>query len=543
MRLSNRAGTVATAAAVALFIAACGGSYNDGSGGDKGSSNGGADESSLKVNMAVAPGTLDPASGCGANDLALIGSLYSRLTQYGTKPGPDGTTEVDPSKIEPSAAESWDISEDGKTYTFKLRAGAKFPSGQPVDAEAVKYSFERALTMNGCGGYFLHDGLLDPPLIDEIEAKDATTVVFHLSQADPNALQAWAQPAASIVDKSVVEANGGVKKDSVNEYMASHAAGAGPYLLESYEPNKSAVLTANPDFAGEPKPVSKTIRVNFINSDPTLLLQAKSGDVDITLGLSKQSAKSLEGNAGTKVVAHDTPLSVQIGLPNSKKPFDNVKVREALALALPYEDILKNVALGYGRLFSGPLSPVFPEYDESIGGAPKTDPARAAQLIKESGIKTPVTVEMAIQDGNNADRQIATIAQGEWRKLGVEVKIRTLPAAEYITGIQEHKYQSYIRLDGPGVIDPGYFLGYDMLCDIGFNLSEVCIPEADKLAAEARNETDAEKRKALYQQISRLWLQDWPKIQVYADKNVTVLSDRVKNYSYSHEPDFRLWSK
>jgi peptide/nickel transport system substrate-binding protein len=82
-----------------------------------------------------------------------------------------------------------------------------------------------------------------------------------------------------------------------------------------------------------------------------------------------------------------------------------------------------------------------------------------------------------------------------------------------------------------------------MLCDVGFNLSEVCIPEADKLAAEARNETDPDKRTALYQQISRLWLQDWPKIQVYADKNVTVLSDRVKNYSYSHEPDFRLWSK
>lgn len=543
MRLLKRAGSAATAAALAVLVAACGGSYNDSSEGGNASSGGEAADAPLKVNMAVAPGTLDPASGCGANDLAMIGSLYTRLTQYGSKSGPDGTTEVDPSKIEPYAAESWDISEDGKTYTFKLRAGAKFPSGKPVDAQAVKYSFERALTMNGCGGYFLHDGLLDPPLIEEIEVKDPTTVVFHLSQADPNALQAWAQPAASIVDASVVDANGGVKKDSVNEYMASHVAGAGPYLLESYEPNKSAVLTANPDFVGEPKPAAKTIRINFINSDPTLLLQAKSGDADITLGLSKQSAKSLEGNAGTKVVAHDTPMSVQIGLPNSKAPFNDVKVREALALALPYEDIVENVALGYGRLFSGPLQPVFPEYDESIGGAPTYDPARAQELIKESGLKTPVTVEMAIQDGNSADRQVATIAQGEWRKLGIEVKLRTLPAAEYITGVQEHKYQSYVRLDGPGVIDPGYYLGYDMLCDIGFNLSEVCIPEADKLAAEARNETDAEKRKALYQQISKLWLADSPKIQVYADKHVTVLSDRVKTYFYSHEPDFRTWSK
>jgi hypothetical protein len=120
--------------------------------------------------------------------MALIGNLYSRLTQYGSKPGPDGTTQIDPSKLEPYAAESWTISDDGKTYTFKLRAGAKFPSGKPVDAEAVTYSFDRALKMNGCGGYFLHDGLLDPPLISSVDAKDATTVVFNLSQADPNAL-------------------------------------------------------------------------------------------------------------------------------------------------------------------------------------------------------------------------------------------------------------------------------------------------------------------------------------------------------------------
>ena len=92
-----------------------------------------------------------------------------------------------------------------------------------------------------------------------------------------------------------------------------------------------------------------------------------------------------------------------------------------------------------------------------------------------------------------------------------------------------------MRLDGPGVIDPGYFLGYDMLCEIGFNLSEVCIPEADKLLEQARARPTTAKREELYDQISRDWLADWPKIQVYADKSVTVLSKRVKSYFYSHE--------
>ena len=101
----------------------------------------------------------------------------------------------------------------------------------------------------------------------------------------------------------------------------------------------------------------------------------------------------------------------------------------------------------------------------------------------------------------------------------------------------------HVRLDGPGVIDPGYFLGYDMACGIGFNLSAICIPQADKLLKQAQVETNDAKRTQLYQQISKLWLADAPKIQVYADEQVTVLSKPVKSYYYSDEIDMRTWGK
>lgn len=544
MRFSKTVSAAALAAAVGVAAGGCGGSY-DGSGTSAGTpaTGGSGGGSTLRVNMAVAPGTLDPASGCGSNDLALIGNLYTRLTQYGSKPGPDGTQQFDPGNIEPYAAKSWKVTNGGRTYTFRMRPGAKFPSGKPVDSHAVKYSFERALTMNGCGGYFLEDGLLAPPLIKSIETPNAQTVVFKLSQADPNALQAWAQPAAAIVDKSVVDQHGGVKKNGVNQWMSSHAAGAGPFLLQSYEPNKSAVLAANPGYAAGDPPASKKLTIDFVNSDPTLLLQAKSGNADVTLGLSKQSAKSLAGNGNVRLIVNETPLSEQIGMPNTKPPFDNATFRRGLALALPYQQILDKAAFGYGTLFSGPLQPVFPEYNAKLEQPYRYDPAKAKQLVQQSGVKTPVTVQMAIQEGNTADEQIATIAQGEWRKLGVNVKLLKLPASQYISGLQAHKYQSYVRLDGPGVIDPGYYLGYDMKCHLPVNLSEICIPKADKLLDEARRTTDETRRRALYDQITRLWQAEVPKIQVYADKNVTVLGKGVKSYLYSHETDFRTWAK
>jgi peptide/nickel transport system substrate-binding protein len=539
MRFTSRScAAVVAAAGIVLAAAGCGGSYE--SGGSDDGSPATRPDGTLRVNFAVAPATLDPASGCGVNDLALIGNVYARLTKYGSKPGPENTTEFDPAKIETDVAESMKVSGDGKTYTFKLPGDLKFPSGEPVDAKAVKYSIERTMTVNGCGGFFVIDGI--PGLIEKIETPDPQTVVFRLGQPDPNFPEALAQPAAGIVDESVVAENGGVKKNTVNEWMQSHVAGYGPFVLDAYEPNRRAVLKANPDWKGEP-PASDTIEINYVNADPTLLLQARSGDADVTIGLSKQSVKSLEGRDGVKIVANESPLSEQIGLPNGKKPFDNLKFREALTYALPYQEIVDKVAFGYGTLFFGPLQPVLTEYNEQLSQPRQYDAEKAEQLIRESGVKTPVEIQMVIQEGNTAEEQIATIAQGEWRKLGVEVKIRKLPAAEYITGLQEHKYQSYVRLDGPGVIDAGYYLGYDMLCDVGFNLSELCIPRADKLHAQARRETDDAERQRLYDEITKLWVADSPKIHVYADRHVAVLSEDVRAYHYAHETDMRTWSK
>lgn len=497
----------------------------------------------LIVNIAEAPATLDLAGGCGLPDISFPQSFYVQLTQYGKKPGPDGTTEYDPANIVPYFAKSWTISDDGTVYTFKLHEGAKFATGNPVDSAALKYSFERTLKVNGCGAYFLLDGFYTPPLISSIDTPDQYTVVINLAHPDPNALQLWAQPSGSIYDKEVIEDHGGTTAGSQNEWLSSHVTGgSGPFLLENYEPNKGAVMVANPDFFGE-QPGSERIVINWINSDPTLLLQARNGEADVTLGLSLNSVKSLEGNSDLRIIANTTTMQQEIGMLNGKPPFDNVKVREAATLAIPYEQILDRVAFGYGALFYGPFMPGIPAYNEGLSGVRPFDLAKAKQLMKESGIQTPVDVEMVVREGFTIHDQIATIVQGTWRELGINVKIRRLSPSEYVDVTQGHKTQSYIRINGPGVIDAGYYLGYDMVCGIGFNLTEACIEEADKALVLARKEIDDGKRQALYDKITRLWNAASPKIPVYAVKLPTVLNKRVKEYHFVHETDLRFWSK
>src|SRR4029077_8585447 len=151
--------------------------------------------------------------------------------------------------------------------------------------------------------------------------------------------------------------------------------------------NKQAVFTANPNFFD--KPASSKVIVNFISSDPTLLLQAKNGTADVTIGMSKQSAHSLASDSSLKVVADNTSISEQIGLPNDKPPFNNEKFREALSYAVPYQQILSNVIFGYGTLYYGAYPPAMPEFRGNLAPPRGYDLDRARKLIAASGVQTP----------------------------------------------------------------------------------------------------------------------------------------------------------
>ena len=500
-----------------------------------------AQASALVINSAQAPATLDPAAGCLAPEVGFIANFYARLTQYGTKPGPNGTREVDPANIRPWLARSWTISKNGLTYTFKLRSGLKFPSGKPVNAAAVKYSWDRASTMALCGSAFLLDNRFDPVLIKSVSAPDAETVVLRLTGPNQNMLQDLATPAAGIVDPAAVKAHGGVKAGKVNTWMASHVAGYGPYLLQSYQANKSAVLVANPTFFDPP--ASKRIIVNFISSDPTLLLNARSGKADVTLGLTKQSVNSLKSNSCCRIVANDGPFAQQVVFNNKRAPFTNKTFREALTYAVPYKDILSKIVYGYGKLFYGEWVPYFPWFDPKIGKPRPYDMKKAQALIARSGVKTPITIGLLLPEGDNVGEQVATTLQGVWRQLGITVNITKATSANYIDTLNAHKHQAAMYLDGPGVIAPDYFWGYDATCGITYSYTQFCSKAADRMIRQLWTTKDAAQRKKLTDGANKLWVAGSPAIKVYADRHVAVLSPRVKGYVYSHLPEFRGWSK
>lgn len=497
----------------------------------------------LVVNYAVPPQSLDPASDCSIEDISLMSNLYVTLLKYAPKAGAvPGTTQEDPTRFQGVLARSWTVTDGGKTLTFKLRP-SKFPSGRPVDAKAVKYSFERAIEQGGCGQYFM-TAAQGPQIYKSITAVDPTTLVIKLSRAEPLVLHTLTQANTGIVDPELIEAHGGIQKNRPNQWLASHYAGSGAYEVESYDPGRQLVLKANPDFVG-PNAKTPRIIVNFVTSDATLLLQARAGRADVTIGLTKKSVASLRNNPCCQVIATPAAAWQLIALPNQVPPFDNAKLRQALTYAVPYQQILDRVAFGYGQLFYGPYPPAFPQFNKAIERPRSFDPKKAAALLKASGVSTPVNVELVIREGVNDQEQIATIVQNTWRDLGVNVRIRKLSAAEYQNAISaQKKTYAIIRFDGPSVPDPAWLLDYDMRCTSIFNTSNYCNKKAEALLDKVHPTVNREARQAVWNQIARIWVGDSPRIPVYAESSTIVMKKGVKGYRFAQDDlFFNLWSK
>jgi peptide/nickel transport system substrate-binding protein len=548
------------AVAAMLVLAACG-SSNSSSSGAKANTTGlskaaGSADATLIVNNSVPVATLDPNLTTNDQDPGFDGAMYSTLTQVEHVPGPvAGTTEQNlaVTAVKPYLAQSYAYSDGDRTLTFHLRPGLKFPSGDPVNAEAVVWSIKRVIKAEEGGYSVLEETDYTPPLIESVTAPNSLTVVFHYKRPAPNQLQVLSTPTAgAIYDPKLVEAHGGQQKLKPNEWLASHDAGYGPYLLKSYSPNHQMVLEANPNFFEPAK--TKKIILNFIPDNETLLLDAQSGAADITLGLTNQAAHSLVGNSCCTVVSFKSRQAETLQMPedkekpwaNGKNPFfSNQDFRQALSYAFPYEAILQKVAYGYGKLYFGEWMPSYSWYDPTVGAPRETNLTKAKELLSKSGVKTPVSFTIYVGQGDNVGKEIATAASGAWQALGVNAKVQVVSPAAFLEVVYTNHDGMTVFLDGPQVVAPDYHWAYDLQCPPNneFNDNNVCVPAADKIMKKIPYVTKEPERQELLNKADELYIEATPRIWAYDTELVAVLGKSVTSYYSSDLPDMRFWAK
>jgi oligopeptide transport system substrate-binding protein len=507
---------------VVASVVACGGS---GGSSDNAGSGGGGSASGPTLRMVGGdPLTLDPALVTDAVSATYIVEIFSGLV----------TIDRD-LKLAPDIAKSWDVSPDGKTYTFHLRDDAVFQQTyRQVTANDFKYSMERAAnpdTASTVAEAYLGDivGAKDmingtASQISGIEVVDDFTLRITIDEPKPYFLAKMACPTAFVVDKTQVEA------DQRNWTKKPH--GTGPYLVKEWKLGESLTLQANERYyAGAPS--VKT--VNFILSGGSQLTMYEDDEVDVA-GISiNDIERALDPNdpLHSEYLSADSMSVSYLGFNTQKPPFDDPKVRQAFGLAIDRDKIVEVVLKDMVPVAHSIMPPGLPGYNSSAT-AGAYDPEKAKQLLAESRYGGPsglpkITLSQ-VGAGATAGNDIQAMVEMWKQNLGVEVEIQQTDQATFWQDLDKRSYQMFAAgwvMDYP---DPEDILDILFNSKSHQNSTGYSNPQVDQLLVQARTEQDAAKRMALYQQTEQLILADVPWVPLYYGRDHVVVKPYVKNF-------------
>jgi peptide/nickel transport system substrate-binding protein len=391
------------------------------------------------LGMILEPTSLDPTMAPAA---AIGEVVHYNILEGLTKINVDGS-------VSPLLAESWKMDADGKAFTFKLRKGVKFSDGSAFDAEAVKFSFERAKaekSTNKAKGAVFNN-------ISHISTPDAHTVVLVLNNPDGNFLFRMGENTAVILHPS----------SAAN--AATKPVGTGPYKLDNWSKG-SAVTLSKSDTYRDPAAIKiKKVTFRFINDSAAQVAALLAGDIDgMPRFQSPQSLKQFQADKRFVVEVGSTAGKGIMTINNRKKPFDDVRVRRALSHAVDKKAFIDGVFEGLAKPIGSHMAPTDAGYVE-LSGQYAFDPEKAKALLKEAGVQTPLNVTLTLPPPPYA-RKGGEILAAQLAKVGIVAKIENVEWAQWLGGTFKGNFDLTVinhvePLDYMNYANPAYYWGYD----------------------------------------------------------------------------------
>ncbi|MGF7238470.1 MAG: ABC transporter substrate-binding protein [Frankia sp.] len=446
------------AVTAALALAACGG--GSGSGGASSASG----SHSLVIASAGLPSTFafDGAAPAGYENLEFGVNTETGLVRqpYVANPASGGAVQ-DLYHFQPVLASSYDVSADHLTYTFHLKQGVKSVAGNPLTADDVVWSFQRKFKAATAITPYVQDPVIIDPT-KQIKEINGSTVAFTVAKPGYGftLLSLLANVTGYIYDATLLKQHVTPSDPwAVNYSQQNPNIGFGAYQRTSFTPGTEMVLEANPNYVfGTPYYTKLTFRVA---TDPGTRANAvKSGDADVAVQLRAADQATLSKTKGVKVYTFpSTNMFTMLTMDTTTAPFNNVKVRQAMALAVPYSEILKNVYQGRGILTKGLLDPGAPNYVGTGLTDPTYNPTKAKQLLTQAGHPNGVSFTMTVSSSVPDVQQAAVQVQSFAAAAGFKITINQQPAAAVSEGITSRKFTAFMWRDMAISSSPQYELG------------------------------------------------------------------------------------
>ncbi|AEG94450.1 ABC transporter substrate-binding protein [Ramlibacter tataouinensis] len=370
-----------------------------------------ARKDTITIAMTLEPPGLDPTAGA-ASAIAEIThyNIYETLTRI----NPDGS-------VTPLLAESWEVSPDLRTYTFRLRRGVKFSNGEPFNAQTAAFSFKRA-----GGEKSTNKDKRTFASMESITAVDDHTLVIVNKELDPDFLFLMGQATAVMVEPKSADTNG------------TKPVGTGPYLLENWAKGSSATLTRWNEHRNAASVKIRRATFRFIPDSTAQVAALLAGDVDAApRGISGRSAATLQNNPRLQVIVSGSRAKTILAINNGKKPLDDVRVRRAIAAAVDRKALIQAMVEGYGVPIGSHYPPSAPGYVDVTGVNPY-NPDKARALLKEAGITGPLELTVTLPPPPYA-RQGGEVVAAMLSKVGINARLQNVEWAQWLSGTYGNK--------------------------------------------------------------------------------------------------------
>jgi peptide/nickel transport system substrate-binding protein len=489
---------------------------------------GGAEGGTLVFAGASDPVVLDGSLVSDGESLRVIDQIYETLV--GLKPG---TTELDP-----LLAKSWSASDDGLAWTFELQTGVKFHDGEPFNAEAVCYNFDRWYNFTGSfqnpsasyywqtvfGGFAKTDPKSGAPadsLYKSCEATDEDTVVLNLTKASSSFLGALSLSAFSIASPKALQEfgadEGEVDADGIfhptGKYGTEHPTGTGPFKFESWTVGDRLVIARNEDYWGEKAKLDKVI-FRPIADNAARLQALQNGEIDGYDLVEPQDIPTIEGDSNLQLLNRPAFNVAYVGINQSIPPMDKLEVRQAVAHGLNRQEVIDQFYSGRGQVAKEFMPPEVVGYADDVTEYPY-DPAKSKELLQAAGLTLPVEItfwyptDVSRPYMPDPKRNFEAFA-ASLNEAGFKVTAKSAPwRPDYLGTVDEGKAQLYLLGWTGDYGDPDNFVGtFFQDGQKAWGTTEKPNQEVMDLLDRAETETDIDARTGLYQDANRA-IMEW----------------------------------
>lgn len=429
--------------------------------------------------------------------------------------------------LHPELAESWEIGEDGKRIVFQLREGVKFHDGTDFNAEVVKWNLERRLDEKvGSPQRSQLEGV-----IESIEVIDDHTVAINTVEPFPPLLSLLAERPGFMVSPAAVEKYGAD--------FGSNPVGTGPFVFKEWVRGSRIVVERNENYWEEGLPYLDRIVLSDIAGAVVGIQRLITGELDFIDTLSAQDIRHVEGNPEIKLAPVTVGRWYSYQWHWDEEPFNNPKLRQAIAHAIDRERLNEITMSGNARISNSPTPSGLWWHTEGLKGY-EYDPDRAKALLAEAGIEPGFKIALSTPT-DSVLRQLNQLVHEQLEAVGLDVELETIAQSEWYARVVERAI-NFTPMRWTQRPDPDGLLSILFHSEGFANSTGYSNPEVDRLLEEARSTFDQARRKELYDQVHRLLLEDLPYVPVYFAAEYAAMRENVMGFEWTPDQIPRFYN-